>query len=158
MGMDLYSKRKPRGKDSPYYQFNWAGWGRIQDFLLCLGCDLSEFSGRNDGDLVGAETCTNIAYRLYELKGQMRQILDCHEDQLPTFLGGGKEYILDWKGTPTNILAALVEHRLKSPEEAKLVLTQQKRAEWDMWECLRYYLGFGDFCQACSRLGGFTQN
>ena len=62
MGMDLYSKKTPEGrKQRLYYRFNWSGWNNVCQFLEYLGCDISEFSGSNDGDVVSPNSCLSIA-------------------------------------------------------------------------------------------------
>lgn len=63
MGMDLYSTQKKQGKHL-HYRFNWGGWGKVCVFLESLECDLSRFSGSNDGDVVPASHCKAIAKKI----------------------------------------------------------------------------------------------
>lgn len=63
MGMDLYSALRKDG-NSLHYRFNWSGWGRLCDLLGSLGCNLSKFSGSNDGDKVPASVCKEIAKKI----------------------------------------------------------------------------------------------
>jgi len=77
MGMDLFSKRKPRGKEPLYYRFNWSGWSGVTSWLEAVSntqvvddpddetaFDMSEIHGGNDGDVVSPNTCLAIAERI----------------------------------------------------------------------------------------------
>ena len=73
MGMDL----KPINptKDAPRYpddgesgsgeviwgRYNWSGWTYITDKLESWGVDLTDFSGSNDGGVIPAEKCIEVA-------------------------------------------------------------------------------------------------
>lgn len=59
MGMDLHSVQ-----GSEYFHFNWFGWQKVCAFLDSLDCDLSRFSGSNDGDIVPASHCKAITKRI----------------------------------------------------------------------------------------------
>jgi hypothetical protein len=241
MGFDLYSKRRPKGKDKLYYRFNIHGWGSVQDFLSTLGCDLSEFSGCNDGDLVSAETCADIAGRIHTAldEGRLAEgfaieagekfahgfgcayIKYTDEDGNISHIGlnrdvfgsndkekvdpkecweaeykGGvvlppekmpKEWV-ELQATADKDLAVLLAeamrleaknggfHKLRTIERtyaearlagrgwdpSKLIVTdlakiRDPKREGDYWSRLGYYIGFGDFCLGCSKLGGFQQ-
>jgi len=67
MGMDLFSVRRDReSKEALYFRFNWHGWSSLCSFLQDVGCDLSDFRGSNDGDIVPPESCLAIAEKLQE--------------------------------------------------------------------------------------------
>lgn len=51
MGMDLVALA-PRDPGNETFRANLTGWGVLADLLTELGCDLSELSTTNDGDVV----------------------------------------------------------------------------------------------------------
>ena len=152
MGMDLYSKRKPRGKENPYYRFNIWGWSRVIDFLSQQGCDTSTFSG----DIVDADTCADIADTLDELKKQMHGVIECEMDKLPTFLGKPSGVCVEEGNKIVDVVHSIAERRLAGLTVTLDELNFNDKSEtWNEVTALAYYLGFGDFCRACSKLGGF---
>ena len=60
MGMDLYDltlRTDPYdGKERELHSLSWSMWHDAGDFLTELGCDTSEMSESNDGEIVCAET------------------------------------------------------------------------------------------------------
>ena len=150
MGMDLYSKRKPRLKDNLYYRFNWYGWRKVCDFLDGLGCDLSEFSGSNDGELVSPETCEDVANKIDEVAGKVKHLLACDPKELPLHIA---DEPLSLDGT--DCVKEIVARRLKGET---VTPSCDDNANWDdPLTRLAYYIGFGDFCRRCAKLGGFVQ-
>lgn len=146
MGMDLYSKR-----GDEYYRFNWGGWRNVCEFLDGIGCDLREFSGFNDGDIVPPKSCQAIATRLDEIKTYLTALIKCPADILPTRMGDRlKIFIRD-----IDIPLQIIERRLKGEVLSTKLLTDDDAG--NEWGSLAYYLGFGKFCAKCAKLGGFRQ-
>ena len=156
MGMDLSSKT-----GNLYYQFNIFGWRKIRNFLERLGCDVSEFSGSNDGDLVSPETCSEIADRMESRKNDLKYLMTCPKEELPKHLSD-TSIVVDYEdedaSNPFNPKLKIIESRLKGDEIPLSILKYVDGTnKWDEWALLAYYMGFGDFCRGCSKLGGFTQ-
>ena len=157
MGMDLYSARKPRGKKHLYYRFNAFGWGTFLDFLQDLGCDLSEFSGSNDGDLVSADTCADIATRLAEIKASLHALMIMDPKELPGILPTHNKIVMVNENKEVDVAQEIITGRLAGRTFDPACLTYKDSNTWTMWDRLAYYLGFGNFCSGCAKLGGFKQ-
>jgi len=157
MGMDLYSKR-----GDEYYRFNWSGWSNVCNFLSSRGCDLSEFAGSNDGDVVPAKSCKAIADTLDKLRARLTELMTCPGKDLLTHTNEDPVLVTEYKDDreiEVDIIKAIIDTRLKSGKKMnpKKILDAD-RDPWDVWARLGYYLDFGtDFCRKCSKLGGFKQ-
>lgn len=94
MGMDLKPMRPT--KDAPCYpadyeyaayrgrviwgRYNWSGWGWLTDHLAEWGdVDMSHFAGSNDGALIPAKVC--------------RQVADSLEKHLPELSSADRDWI-----------------------------------------------------------------
>lgn len=150
MGMDLFSVRK-NGDDSEYYRFNWTGWTVLCDFLESIGCDLHEFSGTNDGEIVSASSCTSIADKIEELKQEFINLITCKEKDLSLHLNDSL-IIEDF-----DYKKDIITRRLKGEKLTPAILEYDNDRKWDNWSTLQYFLGFGNFCRKCAKLGGFKQ-
>ena len=85
MGMDLVPRTKVRVVES--FHANWSGWSQLGNVLEGLGCDLSEMSGCNDGDVISAKTCKAWAKELAKAldEGSIKTVYTKDE----FYLGGG---------------------------------------------------------------------
>jgi hypothetical protein len=57
MGMDCVAVA-PADTTFGAFHANWSGWRLLTNLLDDLGCDLSQFSGSNDGDVVDGRSAT----------------------------------------------------------------------------------------------------
>lgn len=161
MGFDLYSKRKPRGKDPLYYRFNIHGWGCFGDFLDSIGCSTDWMAGSNDGDLCEPDSCIDVADHLDRIKAELSELMTCkdivtHVSDDPLVIG--KSVFHNDPGT--DIKKYIVEQRLKNngkPLDVKLLKYNESCTSWTPMDQIAYYLGFADFCRGCAKLGGFEQ-
>ena len=151
MGMDLYSVYG--GK---YYRFNWSGWGRLVNFLESLDCDLSEFSGSNNGDVVSEESCLAIADRLDEVNKELSRLITMPAKDLPLELSG-KPIIFYEEENEVDVRRKIIEARMKGEKLKVSILKYDDDKDWDFWNGFAYYLVFRKFCRACSTRGGFRQ-
>lgn len=55
MGMDLVAL-SPVDPDFGEFRASWVGWGVLYDLFIELGCDISEMSVSNDGEIVTEAT------------------------------------------------------------------------------------------------------
>lgn len=100
MGMDLMpvnpSNDAPRNDYGVTWgRYNWAGWRYIVDKCNEWGVDTSKFQGANDGALIPAATCRQVAdaieAHLHELPIEEQQWLKPHIALWRT-CGGYRQY------------------------------------------------------------------
>lgn len=85
MGMDLV----PRIKTVESHHFNWTGWRIITNILEDLDCDMSCFSGSNNGIYVNAATAKQCGKALeYAIKKHMIRVKRIKDK---TYYGGYRE-------------------------------------------------------------------
>lgn len=153
MGMDLYSV-----EGGQYYRFNWSGWSVLCDFLEGLNCDLSEFSGSNNGDEVSEDTCLAIADRLDEVKAELSRLIKSPAKNLPLEMTAKEPiYFITNAEQKVDIRCEVIKARMKGEKLTVSSLRYNDDAKWDLWNNVAYYLAFGKFCRKCSELGGFSQ-
>ena len=171
--------------------------GKKSLFLTNLGCDLSRFSGSNDGDVVPQKSCNAIADRLDEFKAQLTDLMTCPGNELLkralAYEAKNNHKTISIRGekeTRVDIIKLIIDTRFKSQPSASKIISSRRRIlwqddvkpetakqpftpdlkkmnpkilkfkdsdKWDVWVELAHYLGFGDFCRKCSKLGGFKQ-
>ena len=89
--MSLVSK-KQYGR-VPVLDYNWNGWATLWAYLNLWGVDTSEFTGWNDGDPIGPETCRVIAQAIRkhfkELSAEDRKWLRGHAAKWQAFAETG---------------------------------------------------------------------
>lgn len=134
MGMDLYSKRIPEGKKQRlYYRFNWTSWNNVCQFLEDLGCDISEFTGSNDGEVVSPNSCLSIANTVQNtfdaglLLESYVVIQDGNYHILSTYYHRGEEYedkeiVVDYKNH------RIIHEALKFPDSFNKIINNPKDA------------------------------
>lgn len=66
MGMDLKPVRPTPDAPKDGYgvvwgRYNWSGWSYLTSHLQNWGVELTGFSGMNDGDLIKAKKCREVA-------------------------------------------------------------------------------------------------
>src|SRR5271154_1363871 len=71
MTMDLIPRHRNLDKDLSY---NWEGWCTLIDFLQRHGGKTEEFSGTNDGELICANTCRQVAKIIEENSAEYNSI------------------------------------------------------------------------------------
>lgn len=226
MGMDLVSTRNNSNGEHERYHFNWFGWRRVCVFLDDLGCDLTRFSGSNDGDIVPGRTCRSIANTIRKAwkEDRLKVVYTLEHDQQRNFhylvsyvFVGDKPNHQKWAAMVSPLTGALVRNEnYDYPEGIKALLAEPKQMplklaefqeidkQWGSWlgrpfeldiieavlkdkspdlskqiqiddpqtfnmddpgfdperepfNVLRYYLGFGLFCERCASLRGFRQ-
>lgn len=60
MGMDLCAVNPPENVN-PSISYNWTGWKDLVGKLNRWGVNTAEFTFCNDGDIISAETCMEVA-------------------------------------------------------------------------------------------------
>lgn len=85
MGMD-YVGRRPKNKKGESLHLNWSGHSWLLPLLDQLGCDLSEWSGVNDGDRISARTCRAWAKAIRDALAADRIVEATYHDK--RYMGG----------------------------------------------------------------------
>jgi len=101
MGMELKPMRPHKGapRDTNgeviWGHYNWSGWAYLVDFLNAHDVDTSEFTGWNNGDLICAATCKEVAKTIEKYAGGLspedREWLLPHAELWRT-CGGYRQY------------------------------------------------------------------
>jgi hypothetical protein len=142
MGMDLI----PRNPIDSFH-FNLWGWRKVREFLYLLGCDLTEFSGSNDGDRVKAKTCRDItkriktAYEAGDLVEYHREEncgfsddkphLGVHQHAILRKNDPGNGWIVDRKNRTVTLSPGVLEH-LETPSAALSIPDMKGLKPWDL--------------------------
>ena len=73
MGMDLYALA-PEDPEFIEFHASWVGWGVLSDLLIELGCDVTEMSVSNDGEVVSELTAMNWGCAIEESLGRIVEV------------------------------------------------------------------------------------
>lgn len=158
MGMD-YTGCRPKSETGRSLHLNWTGHKYLAYLLDQLECDLTEWSGSNDGARIKAATCRSWAKSIRKALTDNRLLIAAFHDQL--YAGGERHlaYLIP-KDIPANdsaqVLLALAG---EVPEYRYYPLSLESGSRFRGYRKMdestrRWLLGIADFFDNC---GGCKQ-